>query len=276
MKNPRSALVSAEAEPRAPKLLVQVREALRARHYSRRTEEAYVGWARRYVKFHRLRHPAELGAEEIRGFLTALATQAELSASSQTQALSALLFLYRRVLHRPPGDLGDLVRARRPGRLPVVLTRDEVRLLLDRLEGVSRVVCVLLYGSGLRLLEALQLRVKDVDFAGGEIRVRRAKGARDRVTVLPGALTVELERHLERVRQVHQRDLARGAAGRRCRRRSSASHPARRGTGAGSTCSRPAGSTSTPRATPGGTIFMSRWSSGRCAPRPRRRASRSG
>ena len=211
MKNPRSALVSAEAEPRAPKLLVQVREALRARHYSRRTEEAYVGWVRRYVKFHRLRHPAELGAEEIRGFLTALATQAELSASSQTQALSALLFLYRRVLHRPPGDLGDLVRARRPGRLPVVLTREEVRLLLDRLEGVSRVVCVLLYGSGLRLLEALQLRVKDVDFAGGEIRVRRAKGARDRVTVLPGALTVELERHLERVRRVHQRDLARGA-----------------------------------------------------------------
>jgi integron integrase len=200
-----------KAPPRRPRLLQQLRQALRVHHYSRRTEEAYVGWVRRYVRFHGLRHPAELGPEEIRGFLTALADRAQLSASSQTQALSALVFLYREVLRREPGGLGELVRAKQPTRLPVVLTRDEVRLLLGRLDGVPRLVCVLLYGSGLRLLEALQLRVKDVDFAGGEIRVRRAKGAKDRVTMLPGALTAVLQRHLERVRVLHQRDIARGA-----------------------------------------------------------------
>ena len=201
----------APGPPRGPKLLQQLRLALRVRHYSRRTEEAYVGWVRRYVRFHRLRHPAEMGAEQIRQFLSALAVGARLSASSQTQALSALLFLYREVFRRELGDLGELVRAKQPGRLPVVLTREEVRLLLNRLSGVPRVVCILLYGSGLRLVEALELRVKDVDFAGGEIRVRRAKGAKDRVTVLPGALTAELQRHLEQVRGLHRRDLARGS-----------------------------------------------------------------
>lgn len=149
-----------------------------------------------------------MGGDEIRRFLTALADRAQLSASSQTQALSALVFLYREVLRGEPGGLGELVRAKQPTRLPVVLARDEVRLRLDGLDGVPRLVCVLLYGSGLRLLEALQLRVKDVDFAGGEIRVRRAKGAKDRVTMLPGALTAELQRHLERVRLLHQGDIA--------------------------------------------------------------------
>jgi integron integrase len=197
--------------PRAPKLLQQLRSALRAHHYSRRTEEAYVAWVRRFVRFHGLRHPVEMGREEIRQFLTALADRAGLSASSQTQALSALIFLYREVLDRDPGSLGTIVRAKQPTRLPVVLTREEVRELLERLEGTPRVVGILLYGSGLRLLEALQLRVKDVDFAGGEIRVRRGKGAKDRVTVLPGALTPELQRHLERVRRLHQRDVAGGA-----------------------------------------------------------------
>ncbi|HEX2217629.1 MAG TPA: integron integrase [Gemmatimonadales bacterium] len=196
---------------RGPKLLQQLRLALRVRHYSRRTEQSYVGWVRRFVRFHGLRHPGELGPQEIRDFLVALAVQAQLSASSQTQALSALAFLYREVLGREPGDLIGLVRAKQPGRLPVVLTREEIRLLLGRLDGTPRVVCVLLYGSGLRLLEALELRVKDLDFAAGEIRVRRAKGARDRVTMLPGALTAELQRHLDRVRRLHQRDLARGA-----------------------------------------------------------------
>ena len=197
-------------ECRAPKLLQQLRQALRLRHYSARTEEAYAGWVRRYVRFHRLRHPADMGPQEIRQFLIALADRAQLSASSQTQALSALIFLYREVLHRDPGSLGEVVRAKQPGRLLVVLSREEVRGLLDRLEGTPRVVGVLLYGSGLRLLEALQLRVKDVDFAVREIRVRRAKGAKDRVTVLPGALTTELQRHIEKVRRLHQRDLARG------------------------------------------------------------------
>jgi integron integrase len=196
---------------RRPKLLRQLRLALRVRHYSARTEEAYVAWVRRYVRFHGLRHPGELGRDEIRQFLTALADRAKLSASSQTQALSALIFLYREVLNVDPGVIGDIVRAKQPGRLPVVLSREEVRALLDGLHGVPRVVCILLYGSGLRLLEALQLRVKDLDFAGGEIRVRRAKGAKDRVTVLPGGLTAELRQHLDRVRRLHRRDLARGA-----------------------------------------------------------------
>jgi integron integrase len=193
-----------------PKLLQRLREALRAYHYSPRTEEAYVGWVRRYVRFHGLRHPGELGQEEIRRFLTALAVRGRLSASSQTQALSALVFLYREVLHFEPGDLGEPIRAKQPVRLPVVLTREEVRALLARLDGVPRVVCILLYGSGLRLLEALELRVKDVDFPTGEIRVRRAKGSKDRITVLPGALAGELQQHLERVRRLHQRDLEQG------------------------------------------------------------------
>jgi site-specific recombinase XerD len=159
---------------RPAKLLQQLRQALRVRHYSRRTEETYVAWVRRYVRFHGLRHSGTLGSGAIRQFLTALADGAKLSASSQTQALSAVVFLYREVLSRDPGSLGDL-RAKQPSRLPVVLTRDEVRELLQRLERTPRVVGILLYSSGLRLLEALQLRVKDVDFAGGEIRVRRRR-----------------------------------------------------------------------------------------------------
>ncbi len=177
---------------------------------SPQTEEAYIGWVRRYVRFHGLQHPGTLGPGAIREFLTALADRAQLSARSQTQALSALIFLYREVLNRDPGSVGNIVRAKQPSRLPVVLSREEVRELLDGLRGTPRVVGILLYGSGLRLLEALQLRAKDVDFAGGEIRVRRAKGAKDRVTVLPGALTAELQEHLRRVKRLHQRDLAAG------------------------------------------------------------------
>lgn len=197
---------------RPPKLLVQMRQALRVHHYSPRTEEAYLAWVRRFVRFHGLQHPSELGRGAIGQFLVELADRAQLSASSQTQALSALIFLYREVLHHDPGPLGEIVRARQPSRLPVVLSRDEIRELFERLQGTPRIAAVLLYGSGLRLLEALQLRVKDVDFAGGEIRVRRAKGAKDRVTMLPGALTAELRHHVERVRLLHQRDLS-GDAG---------------------------------------------------------------
>jgi integron integrase len=196
--------------PTRPKLLTLLRQALRVHHYSRRTEEAYVGWVRRYVRFHGLRHPAELGQEEIREFRTAVAVKARLSSSSQTQALSALVFLYREVLRREPGELGELVRAKQPELLPVVLTREEARLLLDRPDGIPRVVCILLYGSGLRLVEALELRVKDVDFAGARSGFA-AKGGKDRVTVLPGALTVEPQRHLDRVRRLHEGDLARGS-----------------------------------------------------------------
>ncbi len=148
---------------------------------------------RRYVRFHGVRHPRELGAQEIGRFVTELAVRRQVSASTQTQALSALIFLYREVLHVDQGNLSDLIRAKQPARLPVVLAREEVRSLLDRLDGTPRLVCTLLYGSGLRLLEALELRVKDLDFAGGEV------------------LAVTLQQHLERVRRLHQRDLAGGA-----------------------------------------------------------------
>ena len=162
---------------------MQVRQAVRLRQYSRRTEEAYAGWIKRFVRYHGLRHPAELGAAEIEPFLAYLAEQRSLSESSLTQALSALLFLYRNVLHQDVA-IGLVPRPKGVSRLPVVLTRDEVRALLARLEGTPRLVALLLYGSGLRLLEALQLRVKDLDLQVGEIRIRRAKGGKDRVTML--------------------------------------------------------------------------------------------
>jgi integron integrase len=202
-------LTTPKAAP-APKLLTLVRRAARVHHYSPRTEEAYVAWVRRFVRYHGLRHPSELGAREVRDFLTALADRRKLSASSQTQALSALLFLYREVLGRDLGEVGAIVRAKQPSRLPVVLAHDEVRALLDRLKGSPRLVCALLYGSGLRLLEALELRVKDLDLSRGEILVRRAKGAKDRVTMLPSALRPALEAHLDRVRRLHRRDVAEG------------------------------------------------------------------
>ena len=192
-----------------PKLLTQLRTAIRLQHYSRRTEEAYVGWVRRYVRFSGMRHPAELGAEQVRAFLADLADARRVAASTQTQALSGLLFLYRHVLGRELGPIA-VVRPSQPARLPVVLDRNEVRALLDAMTGTPRLVALLLYGSGLRVLEALQLRVKDVDVPGGEIVVRRGKGARDRVTTLAQSLHREFGRHLDRVRQLHQRDLAGG------------------------------------------------------------------
>jgi integron integrase len=193
----------------SPKLMAQFRRAIRLRQFSRRTEEAYAGWIRRFVRFHGLRHPAELGAAEIEQFLGDLAERRELAGSSQTQALSALLFLYRVVLRREI-RVADIPRAKGIKRLPVVLTREEVRRLLGRLSGTPRLVALLLYGSGLRLLEALELRVKDLDFETGEIRVRRAKGGKDRITMLGRSLAPALQDHLERRRRLHQRDLARG------------------------------------------------------------------
>ena len=152
-------------DPPSPKLLDRVREAIRLRHYSPRTEESYVAWTRRYIRFHGLRHPRELGAEDVTRFLASLAEARQLSASSQTQALSALLFLYKEVLHRELDPIGAIARAKQPVRVPVVLDRGEVRMVLGRLTGAPRLVAMLMYGSGLRLLEALQLRVKDLDFA---------------------------------------------------------------------------------------------------------------
>jgi integron integrase len=187
-----------------------VRDALVVRHRSRRTVEAYVGWIRRYVIFHGRVHPSALGPPAVASFLSDLAHRG-VSASTQNQALAALMFLYRDVLDDPLTVGHGIVRAQRPHRLPVVLTRDEVRLVIGLLRGVNRLVALLLYGSGLRLLEALSLRVKDVDLASGEILVRGGKGDKDRRTVLPTSVSEPLTRQLGAVRALHERDLAEGA-----------------------------------------------------------------
>jgi integron integrase len=192
------------------KLLEQIRERIRLRHYSRRTEEAYVAWARRFILFHSKRHPSELGREEVESFLSDLATRRRVAASTQNQALNALVFLYREVLGQPFPDLDELVRAKRPARLPVVLTREEIGLVLPLVTGTPGLVARLLYGSGLRLLEALRLRVKDLEFGRGELVVRDGKGAKDRVSVLPQTLVQPLRLHLRSVRLLHEQDLREG------------------------------------------------------------------
>ena len=178
-------------------LLHAMQSTMRLRHFSPRTETVYLAWVRRYIRFHRLRHPGEMGAAEVRAFLEHLAGPRRLSASSINQALAALLLLYADVLRQPLEALGPMPRAKQPERLPVVLTRDEVRRVLQELDGVARVIGVVLYGSGMRLTECLSVRVKDVDLERGEFRIRRGKGAKDRVTVLPqavrGALVAQLE-----------------------------------------------------------------------------------
>ncbi len=186
--------------PPKPRLLDRVRQALRARHMSRRTEEAYVAWIRRFIFFHDKRHPAEMGAAEVTKFLTSLAVDGQVAASTQNQALSALLFLYKDVLEVDLPWLDGIVRARRPERLPVVLSRDEVRALFQRLDGVSRLMASLLYGAGLRVLECCRLRIQDIDFATNQIVVRGGKGDKDRVTMLPGIAKAGLLEHLEDVR----------------------------------------------------------------------------
>ncbi|MGK2856396.1 MAG: integron integrase [Thermoanaerobaculia bacterium] len=197
-------------EARPKKLLDRVRDAVRVRHYSRRTEEAYVLWIRRFILFHGKRHPSSMGAEEVNAFLTYLAVDGSVCASTQGQALSALLFLYRQVLEEPMPWIEDLVRAKRPSRLPVVLTSDEVRAVLERMEGVTRLAASLLYGSGLRLLECLRLRVKDVDFGRSQLLVREPKGRRDRATMLPGSVKEPLRRQIEDARALHAGDLEAG------------------------------------------------------------------
>jgi integron integrase len=195
---------------RKPKLLDQVREAIRMRHYSVRTEEAYVGWIKRFIFFHGKRHPLEMGQQEITQFLSALAVKEHVSASTQNQALCALLFLYREILARDIGWLEDIVRAKRPRRLPVILTRQEVKMLLGALQDVNWIMASLLYGAGLRLLECLRLRVKDIDFGTNQIVVREGKGEKDRLTMLPAIVSAPLMSNLERVRTLYQQDLERG------------------------------------------------------------------
>ena len=195
---------------RPPRLLDRVREANRLRHGSRSTEKSYIAWIRRYIVFHGKRHPAEMGAAEVAQFLSSLAVDGKVAASTQNQALSALLFLYRHVLHQDLPWLEDVVRARRPKHLPVVLTRDEVRAVISKLAGTARLMATLLYGSGLRVLECARLRVQDVDFAMNQVVVRDGKDAKDRVTVLPAVAKQPLAQHLLRVKRLHDRDLALG------------------------------------------------------------------
>ena len=197
-------------QPKSP-FLRALQANMKLRHFSPRTVEAYTSWVKRYIHFHRNRHPAEMGGREVVAFLTWLVVERRVAASTQNQALAALLFLYSTVLERPLTDLGPIPRGRTPTRLPVVLTPGEVRRVLAGLSGFDRLVGLLLYGSGLRLGEALTLRVKDIDLDRGELTLRRAKGARDRVTVLAQSIHQPLGTHLERVRARHQRDLATGA-----------------------------------------------------------------
>ncbi len=185
-------------EERKKRFLDAVRDAIRLKHYSIRTEDAYVNWVRRFIVFHNMRHPQEMGAAEVEAFLTHLAVEQHVSASTQNQAFSALLFMYREVLHKESRHI------------PAVLTKDEVRQVIAQLSGVHQLQARLLYGAGLRLLECLRLRVKDIDFERRAIIVRDAKGDEDRVTVLPESVIEPLKEHLLRVKRQHEEDLARG------------------------------------------------------------------
>ena len=193
-----------------PRLLDQVRELIRIRHYSLRTEQAYVQWIRRFILFHGKRHPRGMGAQELTAFLSDLAIQRNVAASTQNQALNAILFLYRDVLQITLPWLNDVQRAKKPQRLPLVLTRRETSVLLAHLEGTAWLMAAIIYGGGLRLLECLRLRVKDVDFHYKQILIRDAKGQKDRVTVLAGNVIDPLRSHLARVRVLHGRDLQEG------------------------------------------------------------------
>ncbi|MDX1606716.1 MAG: integron integrase [Candidatus Competibacterales bacterium] len=193
-----------------PRLLDRVRSVIRLRHYSRRTEEAYVYWIRKFILFHDKRHPAEMGKSEVEAFLTWLAEDRKVAASTQNQALNAILFLYRDILEIDFGRLEGVTRASKPKRLPVVLSRPEVASILNSMDGTPRLVASLLYGAGLRLLDGLRLRVQDIDFSAHELLIRDGKGGKDRRTMLPESLAPLLKSHLEQVRQQHVNDLAQG------------------------------------------------------------------
>ena len=193
-----------------PRLLEQVRQAIRTRHYSSRTEKAYIHWIKRYIFFHNKRHPQEMAETEISQFLSGLATEGRVSASTQNQALNALLFLYHEVLNKKIGLVEGVVRAKRPQRLPVVLTKNEVKTVLDHMDGVPRLMAILLYGGGLRLMECCRLRVKDVDFSRNEIVIRAGKGDKDRHTILPTAIKDSLSRYIEVNRCQHKEDIKKG------------------------------------------------------------------
>jgi integron integrase len=194
-----------------PRLLDQMRERIRTLHYSIRTEHTYVDWVKRYIWFYKgKRHPKDMGVAEVRAFLTHLAVELNVAAATQNQALNAIVFLYKQVLKKDLGDIGEFDRAKQPQRRPLVMSREEARKVIECLEGRFRLMGVLLYGTGLRLMELVRLRVKDVDFQLNQIIVRDGKGEKDRVTMLPQASRPELESHLARVKRLHEMDLAQG------------------------------------------------------------------
>ena len=191
-----------------PRLLNQVRDALRLRHYSIRTEQTYLQWIKRFILFHHKRHPSEMGEAEVSAFLTDLARERNVAASTQNQALSAILFLYKHVLERDLPWLSDVVRARQPEKLPFIIARQDVERVLNLMHGRQQLIARLIYGTGMRVMEALRLRVHDVDFEYRQTIVRSGKGGKDRVTVLPDTIIADLERHLARVKGLHTSDLA--------------------------------------------------------------------
>lgn len=207
---PNRNLHHASGTGRKPKLLDQLGEALRSRHYSPRTEQTYRHWVRRYIFFHDVRHPSEMAEPEINAFLNHLAVREKVSASTQNQALCALLFLYRHVLKQEIGDIGEVIRARKPERLPVVLTREEIKSVFKYLKGDKWLMAMIMYGGGLRLMECLRLRVQDIDFGRNEILIRDGKGGKDRRTTLPESIKETLVKHMQRVKAIHDKDLSDG------------------------------------------------------------------
>ena len=191
-------------------LLERVRNAIRIRHYSLRTEQSYIHWIRRFILFHKKRHPNDMGEREISAFLTDLAVNRNVAASTQNQALSAILFLYQKVLDRKLEWLDDVVRAKRPAHMPVILTREETQQLLNEIPGINGLIIRVLYGTGMRKMECLRLRVQDIDFDYRQIVIRSGKGGKDRVTVLPDVLVEKLQKQLDRARAIHNHDLEEG------------------------------------------------------------------
>lgn len=192
------------------KLLDQVREVLRLKHLSIRTEDAYVYWIKQFILYHNKKHPETMGAREVREYLSYLATEKDVTASTQNLALNAIMFLYKQVLHKELGKLGEIEHAKRPKKLPTVFSQEEVLVILSVMDGTPQLVAGLLYGAGLRLMECLRLRVQDIDFERNQIMVRSGKGDKDRVTILPESMREPLKKHLEWVKQLHQKDLADG------------------------------------------------------------------
>jgi len=210
---PASPTLNVISADKPPKLLDQVRWLLRLKHYSYKTEKTYLHWIKRYIFFHRLRHPAEMREEEVAAFLKHLAVELKVSAKTQNQALNALVFLYKQVLRLKLGELGSIPKGEEHRRLPAVLTQNEVRKLLHFLTGTQRLLAEMLYGTGLRLMEGLRLRVKDIDFEKNTIIVREGKGDQDRITMLPEKLKTVLENHLQGVKTIFERDMGKGRGG---------------------------------------------------------------